>query len=235
MSTALLDSNQSSRLPTSATKRVLVVDDDPGFRSEIRQLLTGLPEVTVCGEATDAPAALDLMRRGQPDMAILDVFLPGSNGIELIKLMLAERPRLAILMLSTHDESLYALRALRAGAKGYVMKQRARESLSTALQKVMNGGIYVSPQFSECLVFKAIQGSDSDLGSPVDKLSDRELEVLQLVGRRKSTREIAAQLHLSIKTIETHRAHTKQKLGFSDSAAMVKFAIAWVATSETVT
>ena len=123
--------------------------------------------------------------------------MPGVNGLELIKLMLAGQPRLLILTLSMHDESLDALRALRAGAKGYVMKQQATESILDALSKVVAGGIYVSPAFSERLVFKAIHGSDCDLGLPVDTLSDRELEVLQLFGRGKSTREIADSLHLT--------------------------------------
>jgi DNA-binding NarL/FixJ family response regulator len=131
-----------------------------------------------------------------------------------------------------HDESLYALRALRAGAKGYVMKQQAMENVLDALRKVVSGGIYVSPEFSEKLVFRAIQGSESDLASPVDKLSDRELEVLQLFGHGKSTREIAEMLHLSVKTIETHRAHIKEKLGFKDAEGMVKFAVEWVTASE---
>jgi DNA-binding NarL/FixJ family response regulator len=213
---------------TTAPKRLLIVDDHPVFRHGIAQLIAKLKEVTICGEAENAQAALEAMRRLQPEIALIDISMPGTNGIELIKLMLAEQPRLMILTLSMHDESLYALRALRAGAKGYVMKQQATENVLDALRKVAAGGIYVSPQFSERLVFKAIQGSDSDLGSPVDKLSDRELEVLQLFGRGRSTREIADLLHLSIKTIETHRAHIKEKLGFKEADEMVKFAVEWM-------
>lgn len=212
--------------------RLLIVDDHPIFRHGISQLIERDPAFTICGQAENAQGALEAMRRLEPELVVLDVSMPGTSGIELIKLMLAERPRLLILMLSMHDESLYALRALRAGAKGYVMKQQAMDNVLDALRKVVAGGIYVSPQFSEKLVFKVIKGSDSDLGSPVDKLSDRELEVLQLFGRNKSTREIAETLHLSVKTIETHRAHIKEKLGFKDADTMVKFAIEWVAASE---
>lgn len=216
----------------AATKRLLIVDDHPVFRHGITQLIGQLRDVTICGQAENAQGALEAMRRLKPHVVLLDVSMPGTNGIEIIKLMLAEQPRLIILVLSMHDESIYALRALRAGAKGYVMKQQAMENVLDALRKVIGGGIYVSPAFSERLVFKAIQGSDSDLGSPVDKLSDRELEVLQHFGRGKSTREVAEMLHLSVKTIETHRAHIKEKLGFKDAEEMVKFAVEWMTASE---
>lgn len=214
------------------TSRLLIVDDHPVFRHGIAQLITQTPGFAICGEAPDAGSALQMMRECNPDVALLDISLPGTNGIELIKLMLAERPRLVILVVSMHDESLYALRALRAGAKGYVMKQQALDCIMDALSKVIGGGIYVSPEFSERLVFKAIHGNDCDLGSPVDTLSDRELEVLQLYGHGKSTREIAEQLHLSIKTIETHRAHIKDKLGFKEADEMIRFSVEWVAASE---
>jgi DNA-binding NarL/FixJ family response regulator len=218
--------------PSSGVKRLLIVDDHPIFRHGISQLIRQLRDVTICGEADNAQSALEAMRRHTPDVILMDISMPGKNGIELIKLMLAEQPRLIILVLSMHDESIYALRALRAGAKGYVMKQQAMENVLDALRKVIDGGIYISPQFGEKLVFKVIQGSDSDLGTPVDKLSDRELEVLQLFGRNKSTREIADTLHLSVKTIETHRAHIKEKLGFKDADEMVKFAVEWITAEE---
>src|SRR5690242_11940700 len=172
----------------TATHRLLIVDDHPVFRHGMRQLISQLPEVTLCAEAENATSALEKMRTAKPDIALVDVTMPGTNGIELIKLMLAEHPRLIILMISMHDESLYALRALRAGAKGYVMKQQAMETVVDALRKVIGGGVYVSPQLSERLVFKAIHSDDGDLGSPVDRLSDRELEVLQLFGRGETTR-----------------------------------------------
>jgi DNA-binding NarL/FixJ family response regulator len=216
----------------AAQKRILIVDDHPVFRRGIAALITEQVDLTVCGEAENAPTALDAMRRLKPDLALLDISMPGANGIELIKLMLAEHPKLPILILSMHDESLYALRALRAGAKGYVMKAEAMTQVIAAIRKVLGGAIYVSPRFSERLVFKAIQSLEGGMGSPVDHLSDRELEVLQLLGKGFGTREIANELHLSVKTIETHRAHIKEKLGFKDAGEMVRFAIDWVAQEQ---
>lgn len=217
---------------TSTPKRLLIVDDHPIFRHGIRQLISQLPEVTICGEAENAQCALDALRRIKPEVVLMDVSMPGMDGIEATKLMLAEQPRLIILIVSMHDESLYALRALRAGAKGYVMKHEAAESLLVAVRKVITGGIYVSPQFSEKLVFRAIQGSEGEIGSALDKLSDRELEVLQLFGRSKTTRQCAETLHLSVKTIETHRAHIKKKLGYGTADELVKFAVEWKTAGE---
>jgi DNA-binding NarL/FixJ family response regulator len=154
------------------------------------------------------------------------------NGLELIKHMLAEEKDLKIIALSMYDESLYALRALRAGAKGYVEKHQTVDHLVSAIRKVLGGGIYVSPQLGERLIFKMILGSEGDVVAPVDKLSDRELEVFQHIGSRKSTRDIAESLSLSVKTIETHRAHIKEKLGFATAAEMVNFAIEWKENSE---
>jgi len=213
---------------TAIVHRLLVVDDHPGFRRGIVALITDEPDLAVCGEADSAPAALEAMRRLNPDGAVLDISMPGTNGIELIKMMLAERPKLPILVLSMHEESLYALRALKAGAKGYVMKSEAMENVLAAIRTVLEREIYVSPKLGQRLIFKAIQANEAGTGSPVDKLSDRELEVLQLLGRGFSTREAAEELHLSVKTIETHRANIKQKLGFKESGEMVRFAIEWV-------
>lgn len=216
----------------AAIQRLLIVDDHPVVRHGIKQLIDQSGDFVTCGQAENAQAALEAMRQLKPDVVLLDVSMPGTNGIELIKLMLAEQPRLRILMLSMHDESLYALRALRAGAKGYVMKQQAMENVLEALRKVTSGGIYVSPQFGEKLIFKAIKGSDGDLASPIETLSDRELEVLQHFGRGRNTREIAEALHLSVKTIETHRSHIKEKLGLKDADELVKFATEWITMSE---
>ena len=220
-------------MPTTTTEaekqRVLIIDDHPIFRHGISAMINAEPDLVVCGEAGSAPAALEAMRRLQPHIALVDISLPGTNGIDLLKSIKAEAPQLPMLVVSMHDESLYALRALRAGALGYVMKAEALDSILTAIRKVLQGEPYLSPKFSERLVFKAIRSMDEGLGSPVDKLSDRELEVLNLMGRGFGAQDIANELHLSVKTIETHRAHIKEKLGFHDSKEMVRFAIEWVA------
>jgi DNA-binding NarL/FixJ family response regulator len=216
----------------SGKKRVLIVDDHPIFRFGLAGLITEQSHLEVCGHADSAPIALDSMRRLKPDLVLLDLSLRGTNGIELIKLMKAEEPTLPILVISMHDEAVFGLRSLKAGALGYVMKAEAMNHVAEAISKVMQGKIYVSPKFGEKLIFKAVQSIESGTGSPVDALSDRELEVLHLLGKGHSTRSIADTLHLSVKTIETHRAHIKEKLGFPDSEDMVKFAIDWVAQQE---
>jgi DNA-binding NarL/FixJ family response regulator len=214
-------------------KRVLVVDDHVVVRKGIAALLGEEGGFAVCAEAENAPQALDAMRQSDPDVALVDISLPGTNGIELTKAMLAERPKLPILVFSVHDESLYALRALRAGAKGYLMKTEGVAQIIAALRKVLAGELYVSSRFGERLVFQAVQASNGSLpASPVDSLSDRELEVLHHLGKGHGTREIAMNLNLSVKTIETHRAHIKEKLGAKDSDEMVRFALDWVALEE---
>jgi len=213
-------------------KRVLIVDDHPVFRFGLAGLITEQTRLEVCGHADSAPLALDAMRRLKPDIVLVDLSLRGTNGIELIKLMKAEEPDLPVLVISMHNEAVFGMRALKAGALGYVMKAEAMNHVAEAIFKVLQGKIYVSPEFAEKLIFKAVQSAEAGAGSPVDALSDRELEVLQQLGRGGSTRSIAEALHLSVKTIETHRAHIKEKLGLQDSEEMVKFAIDWVAQQE---
>jgi DNA-binding NarL/FixJ family response regulator len=190
------------------------------------------PEFEVCGEADSAPAAIAQCRSLQPDVVIVDVSMPGMNGIELIKMILAEFPQMPILVVTMHEETLYALRSLKAGAKGYVMKSEAMSSIADALRRVADGKVYVSPTFGEQLIFKAITAIDEGMGSPVDVLSDRELEVLEKLGKGLTTRAIADDLHLSPKTVETHRAHIKEKLKFKDATAMVRFAVDWVTSGQ---
>jgi DNA-binding NarL/FixJ family response regulator len=233
MASSLLDSApRSSASNGNERKRVLIVDDHPVLRRGMATLISHHDDFEICGEADNAQSGLQAMREQVPHIALVDISLPGTDGLELIKLMLAEQPKLRILVVSMHDESLYALRSLRAGAKGYLMKAEALEQIVTALRKIDAGDIYVTPRFSERLVFKAIQSLEGGMGSPVDRLSDRELEVLRLLGKGLGTRDIARGLHLSVKTIETHRAHIKEKLGFKEAAEMIRFAIDWAAHEE---
>jgi DNA-binding NarL/FixJ family response regulator len=216
----------------SPPARILLVDDHPTFRRGLASAIAEHADLGVCGEAEDAQKALDAMRRLKPDIAIVDISLPGANGIELIKQMVAEQPALAFLVLSMHDETYFALRALRAGAKGYVMKAEAPSEIIAAIRKIRRGELYVSPRLGDRLLFRAIQSLEEGTGTLVDRFSDRELEVFQLLGKGLGTREIAETLHLSAKTVETHRAHLKEKLGCQGSSEVVRFAIDWV-TKET--
>jgi DNA-binding NarL/FixJ family response regulator len=214
-------------------KRVLLVDDHAVMRQGLNALIGEEDDLTVCGEAENGPKALGELRRLSPDIVLLDISLPGSDGIELLKSMLAEQPKLPVVVLSMHSESLYAIRALRAGARGYVMKTEAIGEVVTAMRKVLTGDWYINPRFSERLVFNAIQSRDGKMSSsPVDQLSDRELEVLHRLGKGFGTRDIATDLHLSIKTVETHRAHIKEKLGMKDAAEVTRFALEWVTLEE---
>ena len=207
---------------------VLIVDDHPILRQGLAQLLNGEPDFLVCGEAENARKAMAAIAELKPDIAIIDITLQGTNGIELIKNIVAQWPELPILVLSMHDESLYAERALRAGAKGYVMKQEATEKLTGALRRIINGQIYVSEKLADKMMRKAIDGKAMQDASPVSILSDRELEVLQLIGQGHGTRQIAEDLNLSVKTIESHRAQIKEKLNLKTAPEMVRFAVQWV-------
>jgi len=216
----------------ASPKTVLLVDDHPVFRQGLKFVVGQDPEFIVCGEADSAPTAMTEFRKLQPALVVLDVSMPGINGIELIKMILAEAPKTPILVVSMHDETLYALRSLKAGARGYVMKAEAMTSVAAALRRIASGKTYVSASFGEQLIFKAIQSINEGMGSPVDVLSDRELEVLEKLGKGLSTRAIAEEMHLSPKTIETHRAHIKEKLMFKDGTAMARFAVDWVTNAQ---
>ena len=207
---------------------VLVVDDHPLFRKGVVQLLTDEPDIEVRAQAGNAKEALDALRRHRLDLAVIDISLEGgTNGIELTKAIRAERPRLPVLILSMHDESLYAERALRAGARGYVMKREALDQFITAVRTVLEGEIFISPAISNRMVYDHIHGGDS-ARSPVDRLSDRELEVLQLIGKGHDMHDIARGLNLSEKTVETHRAHIKDKLNLANAREVTRFATNWL-------
>jgi len=209
------------------TKRIVIVDDHPLFRKGLEQLINSSDDAfAICGEAGDAAEGMTAIRQLKPDLAIVDLSLPGANGIELIKNIRAEFQKLPVLILSMHDESLYALRALRAGAQGYVMKQEALENVINAIREVLAGRPYLSQEMSSKLITNFASGTNQ--ANPTDNLSDRELEVLELIGKGHDVREIAHALHISGKTVETHRAHIKEKLNLKNARQVTRFAVQWV-------
>jgi DNA-binding NarL/FixJ family response regulator len=207
--------------------RILVVDDHPLFRHGIADLINAEPDLEVCGEVDNAPAALEAIRSRDPDLVTVDISLRGANGIELLKSIRAEHVKLPLLVLSMHDESLYAVRALRAGARGYIMKQEALDRVMSAIRQVLRGELYVSPSMSGRMIEEFVQGSSGG-SSIADKLTDRELEILQLIGQGHGVQQIAKGLNLSAKTVETHRAHIKEKLNFQTARELARFAVQWV-------
>jgi DNA-binding NarL/FixJ family response regulator len=218
---------EKSKPASPKIKRIVIVDDHPLFRKGLEQLIHSSDGAfTICGEAGDAVEGMARIRQLKPDMAIVDLSLPGANGIELIKNIRAEFDKLPILILSMHDESLYALRALRAGAQGYVMKQEALERVIDAIREVLAGRPYLSSQMSAKLITNFASGSTQT--SPTDKLSDRELEILELIGKGRDVHEISGALHISRKTVETHRAHIKEKLNLKNAREVNRFAAQWV-------
>jgi DNA-binding NarL/FixJ family response regulator len=210
-------------------RTVLIADNHPVLLHGLATLINAEPDLIACCEAASAPSALETMRTCPTDVAVLDFSLPGMSGLELIKTMKAQQPDLPILVLAMHDDSLYALRALRAGALGYVMKREALTNVLLAIRKVLKGEIYLDPRFSQRLIFQVTHPTGGNVDSPLNRLSKRELEVIELLGRGLGTKHVASELHLSVKTVETHRAHIKEKLGFRDANELVHFAVEWVA------
>jgi DNA-binding NarL/FixJ family response regulator len=210
-------------------RTVLIADNHPVFLLGLATLINAEPDLVTCCKAASAPSALEIMRTYPADVAVLDFSLPGMSGLELIKAMKAQQPDLSILSLSTHSDSLYALRALRAGALGYATKREALTNVVLAIRKVLKGEIYLDPRLSERLIFQVTYPTGGNIDSPLNRLSKRELEVIALLGRGLGTKNVASELHLSVKTIQTHRAHIKDKLGFSNGNELVRFAVEWVA------
>jgi len=198
------------------------------MRIGIRSLLDRSEHFTVCAECPNSRTALAQLRGDHPDMVILDITLPGGlDGIELIKCMVSEHSGVGILVFSVHDEALYALRSIAAGAKGYLMKGADPKAVLKALQTIRDGGVAVSPGISQRLVQRAVGHSPATCSQTTDHLSDRELEVLSLIGRGRSTQQIATSLGISTKTVETHRAHLKQKLALKGAFELFRYAVAW--------
>ena len=208
-------------------KRILIVDDHPMMRQGLAQLISVESDLTICAEAESAEAALNVVGKLKPDLVLADISLPGKNGLELIKDFQAIQPGLPVLVISMHDESLYAERVLRAGGRGYIMKQEGGKKLMLALRQVLAGKIYVSEKISADILEMFSGRRAGAEGSPVEKLTDREFEVFQHIGQGKGTREIAEKLHLSVKTVEVHRANIKAKLKLNSASELVHFAVRW--------
>lgn len=215
----------------SAKKKVYIVDDHPLMRKGMAMTLQSNIEFDVCGQAESAEEALSEILKLKPDAAVIDISLPGMNGIELVKNLLHQLPELKILIVSRHDEELYAERALRAGAKGYLMKLEAGEVLVSAVRQVLNGNLYLSDSIGNKLLMKMASGNSAKSDNPLDLLSDRELEVFELTGQGLSTREIGDKLHISVKTVESHRANIKEKLHLDTANELMRHAVRWVEES----
>jgi DNA-binding NarL/FixJ family response regulator len=213
-------------LPVKA--RILIVDDHVIVRQGIAQLVNREPDLDVCEEAGDADSAIAVLREQPVDLAIVDISLPGTSGIELVKLMRDAHPNLPVLVMSMHDEALYSDRAFRAGAKGYVMKQEATEKLLAAIRKILNGGVYVSDRMQTVMVQRFLNSGVDETVSFIDNLTDREFEILRMIGQGLTVAEIAEKLGRSAKTVEAHRANLREKLGLKRAAELARFATQWV-------
>lgn len=209
---------------SSNRSRVLLVDDHPIVRQGLAQLINATDDLMVCAEATTAREAMDLIGHATPDVVIVDISLEDRNGVELIKDILVQKPELPTLALSMYDETMYALRVLRAGGRGYIMKQEVPKKMLAAIRTVLSGHVYLSDKMSTRLVQQVVRTGSSQ-SAPIAELSDRELEVLTLIGRGQSTREIAEKLFLSIKTIEAHRERIKIKLKLKNATELLRYAM----------
>ncbi len=208
-------------------KRILIVDDHPLMREGLAQLIEHEPDLCAACQADTAAEALNAVASRVPDLALVDLSLPDRSGLELIKDIHTLHPTLPILVVSMHDESLYAERVLRAGGRGYIMKQQGGKKMMEAIRQVLSGQIYVSDKISARILETFSGQRPGGVHSPLERLSDREFEIFQLIGQGHSTRQIAEHLHVSGKTIEVHRANIKRKLGLAKGADLVRYAIRW--------
>lgn len=209
----------------AAPKRIFVVEDHPISREGVIRAIDEESDLTVCGHSDSAHKAFSAISRLKPDLALIDLTLPGRSGIELIKDLHAAWPEIPLLVVSMHDELLFAERALRAGARGYVMKHEDTKTVIGAIRHVLGGGVFVSPRMSDRILQNLSGGRARSVGSPIERLTDREFEVLQLIGRGLGTKEIARHLHLSAKTIAVHKTRIKRKLKLTTTTEVIRFAV----------
>jgi DNA-binding NarL/FixJ family response regulator len=214
---------------TSQTKkhRVLLVDDHPIVRQGLALLIDRENDLSVCGEAEGAHSAFHAVATLRPDIVVLDISLSGPDGLDVLKEIRAKTTHLPVLILSMHDESIYAERAMRAGANGYIMKQEATEKVLIAIRRILQGEVYLSDRLTNSMLRQYVRGIASAQASPLENLTDRELEVFRLIGEGHGTRQIADQLHVSVKTIESYQAHIKDKLALKNARELLQHAIEW--------
>jgi DNA-binding NarL/FixJ family response regulator len=222
--------NQSS---ATIKSRVLVVDDHPIVRQGLTLLINRESDLTVCGEAEDAHTAMQSLTSTRPDILVVDISLNGPDGLDLLKNVRSRHPELPVLILSMHDESIYAERALRAGAQGYIMKQEATEKVLVALRRILSREVYVSERIANRMLHRYIGNPSASKPSSIADLTDRELEVFRLIGEGHSTRQIAEELHISVKTVESYQSHIKEKLSLRSARELVQHAIQWSISQKT--
>jgi DNA-binding NarL/FixJ family response regulator len=218
--------------PNEPAKKVFIVDDHPLFREGLAAIIRQRPELSICGQADTAAKAFDEVRRLRPDILVTDIGLPGKSGLELLRDLRAFRPELPVLVISMHDEALYAERVLKAGGRGYIMKQEGPEKILQAIASVLAGQVYVSEKMSAGILERIVTPGTAGKRSPIGKLTDREFEVLRLIGEGKDGHQIAKDLSLSIKTVSCHQANIKAKLGIGKSSGLIHFASRWVGGQE---
>jgi len=213
---------------------VLVVDDHPLVRDQLRAVVESETDLKICGEAEDGHHALNVIRATKPGLVIVDLALKGCSGLDLIKEIHLRHPNLPVLVVSMHDESLYAERAMHAGARGYITKQEATKRILQAIRQVLSGEVYLSEKLAAKVLSKMSSGRAMRGKSSIERLADRELQVFRLIGRGRSTRQIGEELHLNVKTIETYRGRIKVKLGIKDASELLQQAILWVHSGDSL-
>src|SRR6202050_10079 len=217
----------------TAKRTVFVVDDHPIVREGLTLLIDREADLAVCGVAEEMHSALRTIEALKPDLLIVDISLTGPDGLDLLKIVRAQNPSLPVLILSMHDEAIYAERALRAGANGYIMKQEATERVLVALRRILSGEIYVSDKIANSMLQHYVRGANPSEHSSIAELTDRELEVFRLIGEGHGTRQIAEALHLSVKTVESYQAHIKEKLSLRSARELVQHAVEWTVREKT--
>ena len=219
--------NTSPSRPVARKSRVFVVDDHPLVREGLTNLINGQDDLVVCGEAKNSAQAIDRIIKTQPDVALIDISLENESGLELVKQLAAQFPQVGLIVLSMHDEGLYAERALRVGARGYVMKHETSSSVLASIRRVLGGGVYISERIVNKMALRLGSAGEPVARSPVERLSDRELEIFRLLGQGRTTSQIAGDLHLSLKTVQAYCARAKEKFGVTSLTELLRAAIQW--------